>query len=240
MAAIEFRNVSKVFAHGAGSKLFSTHLREWLGRPIREPFHALRNVSFAAEQGEGLGIVGHNGAGKSTLLGLATGICIPDGGQVIVNGRLAALLELGSGFHMDLTGEENLVLNAALLGFTSRKTEKMRSEIIEFSGLEEFIDEPLRTYSSGMVMRLAFSVALHMDPDILVLDEVIAVGDQTFQAKCREKLEALQSAGKTILCVSHSADTIQQLCDRAIWLDHGRLVMEGSVERVLDAYKASM
>jgi len=239
MTALEFRNVSKVFAHGLTSKLLRTHIREWLGQLPKEAFHALRDISFTAEKGDGLGIIGSNGAGKSTLLGLATNICLPDKGEVIVNGRIAAVLELGSGFHPDLTGAENLRLNASLLGFSRRRTDELAGEIIEFTGLNDFIHEPVRTYSSGMTMRLAFSVALHMDPDILILDEVIAVGDQNFQQKCQEKLYSLRHAGKTIICVSHSPDTVQQLCNRALWLDRGRIMMQGEAKKVLDAYRAS-
>ncbi len=240
MTAIEFRNVSKVFAHGTKARLMSTHLREWMGRPPREAFYALKNVSFSAQSGEGLGVVGHNGAGKSTLLGLATGICFPDQGEVNMHGSIAAVLELGSGFHPDLTGAENLFLNASLLGLSRKRTKEMAGHIVEFAGLEDFIHEPLRTYSTGMLMRLAFAVAVHTDPDILVLDEVIAVGDRPFQAKCIDHLLGLRKAGKTILCVSHSPDTIELLCQKAIWLAHGQVVMEGLAREVLDAYRASL
>ncbi|MBK5290417.1 MAG: ABC transporter ATP-binding protein [Acidobacteriia bacterium] len=240
MTAIEFRNVSKVFAHGTGTRLLSSHLGEWLGQPPKEAFYALKNVSFSVQSGEGFGVVGHNGAGKSTLLGLATGICGPDQGEVIMNGRIAAVLELGSGFHPDLTGTENLFLNASLLGLSRKRTKELADYIVEFAGLEDFINEPMRTYSTGMTMRLAFAVAVHTDPDILILDEVIAVGDQTFQVKCLDHLRSLRQAGKTILCVSHSPDTIEQFCHRAIWLAHGQVVKEGLAREVLDAYRASL
>ena len=157
-----------------------------------------------------------------------------------MNGRIAAVLELGSGFHPDLTGVENLFLNASLLGLSRRRTKELADQIIEFTGLGDFIDEPVRTYSSGMTMRLAFAVAVHTDPDILILDEVIAVGDQTFQAKCMDHLLGLRQAGKTILCVSHSPGTIELLCHRAIWLAHGQVVMEGLAGEVLNAYRASL
>jgi ABC-type polysaccharide/polyol phosphate transport system ATPase subunit len=202
-----------------------------------EPFYALRNVSFHLEEGESLAIVGSNGAGKSTLLSLAAGLTLPDEGQVRVNGRLVALLELGSGFHPDLTGAENLVLNAALLGLSKRKTNELFDRIVEFSGIGEFIEDPLRTYSSGMVMRLAFSVAIQCDPDILLIDEVMAVGDASFQEKSREALAAFRRAGKSMLFVSHAPDTVRHMCDRAIWIDHGAVIMDGSVQNVLDAYR---
>lgn len=237
MTAIEFHHVSKSFARGARRQLLGTHLREWLGRPAKEPFYALRDVSFTVEKGASVGVVGVNGAGKSTLLSLATGVCLPDEGEVRVNGRVAALLELGSGFHSDLTGVENLHLNASLLGLSRQRTAELFDEIVEFSGIGDFIHEPLRTYSSGMVVRLAFSIAAHMDPDILVVDEVIAAGDQAFQAKCMDRMTSLRASAKTILCVSHSVATVQRMCDVAIWLDHGQVMMQGAVGPVLDAYQ---
>jgi ABC-type polysaccharide/polyol phosphate transport system ATPase subunit len=154
-----------------------------------------------------------------------------------VNGRVAALLELGSGFHPDLTGAENIQLNAALLGLTRKRTDYLFDSIVEFSGIADFIHEPLRTYSTGMMMRLGFSVAVNVDPDILILDEVFAVGDQNFQAKCREKVLEFKKSGKTMLCVSHATTTLHQLCDRAIWLDHGQLMRDGTAEEVITLYE---
>src|SRR6202046_2178283 len=202
---IEFQNVSKWFPHSTGRQLLRTHIARWFGKVHHEKFYALRNVSFQLEDGESLAIVGSNGAGKSTLLSLAAGLTWPDEGQVRVNGRVAALLELGSGFHPDLTGAENLVLNAALLGLSKRKTNQLFDRIVEFSGIGEFIDDPLRTYSSGMTMRLAFSIAIQCEPDIMLLDEVLAVGDANFQEKCREAMVAFRRANKSMLFVSHSA-----------------------------------
>ncbi|MGP0075574.1 MAG: ABC transporter ATP-binding protein [Bryobacteraceae bacterium] len=233
---IEFQNVSKWFPHSTGRQLLRTHIARWFGSVHHERFCALRNVSFQLEEGESLAIVGSNGAGKSTLLSLAAGLTMPDEGKVGVNGRIAALLELGSGFHPDLTGAENLVLNAALLGLSRRKTSELFDRIVEFSGIGDFIDDPLRTYSSGMVMRLAFSVAIQCDPDILLIDEVLAVGDASFQEKSREALVSFRRAGKSMLFVSHSAAAVGDMCDRAIWIDHGSLMMEGRVSDVLDAY----
>ena len=234
---IEFQNVSKWFPHSTGRQLFRTHIARWFGKVHHEPFYALRNVSFQLEDGESLAIVGSNGAGKSTLLSLAAGLTLPDEGQVRVNGRVAALLELGSGFHPDLTGAENLVLNAALLGLSKRKTNELFDRIVEFSGIGEFIDDPLRTYSSGMVMRLAFSIAIQCEPDILLLDEILAVGDARFQEKSREALAAFRRAGKSMLFVSHSPASVRHMCDRAVWIDHGAVMMDGGVQDVLDAYQ---
>ena len=234
---IEFQNVSKWFPHSTGRQLLRTHIMRWFGKVHHEPFYALRNVSFRLEDGESLAIVGSNGAGKSTLLSLAAGLTLPDEGQVRVRGRVAALLELGSGFHPDLTGAENLVLNASLLGLSKRKTNELFDRIVEFSGIGEFIDDPLRTYSSGMVMRLAFSVAIQCEPDILLIDEVLAVGDARFQEKSREALVSFRRAGKSMLFVSHSPAAVRHMCDRAVWIDHGAVMMDDSVQNVLDAYE---
>lgn len=200
------------------------------------PFYALKNVSFQIREGETVGVVGRNGAGKSTLLSLVAGISYPDQGRVTVQGRVAALLELGSGFHGDLTGQENVLLNASLLGLSRSKTLDKLDEIIAFSEVGDFIHEPLRTYSSGMVMRLAFSVAINVDPAFLIIDEVLAVGDASFQQKCYEKIMEFKRAGRGLLCVSHAGKTIQQLCERAIWLEHGEMKMDGPTDEVIAAY----
>ncbi len=236
MPLIEFHNVSKWFPHSTGRQLLRTHIARWFGSVHNEPFYALRNVSFQLEDGESLAIVGSNGAGKSTLLSLAAGLALPDDGQVRVKGRIAPLLELGSGFHPDLTGAENLVLNAALLGLSRRTTNQLFDRIVDFSGIGEFIDDPLRTYSSGMILRLAFSVAIQCDPAILLIDEVLAVGDASFQAKSKEALVSFRRAGKSMLFVSHAAGAVREMCDRALWLDHGSVMMDGPVDEVLDAY----
>src|SRR3984885_11312994 len=234
---IEFQNVAKWFPHSTKRQLLRTHIARWFGRVHNEPFYALRNVSFQLEDGESLAIVGSNGAGKSTLLSLAAGLTLPDEGKVRVNGRIAALLELGSGFHADLTGAENLVLNAALLGLSRRTTNQLFDRIVECSGIGEFIDDPLRTYSSGMIMRLAFSIAIQCEPDILLIDEVLAVGDASFQEKSKEALVSFRRAGKSMLFVSHAAGAVRYMCDRSIWIDHGAVMMEGRVNEVLDAYE---
>ena len=236
MSLIEFRDVSKCFHRRAGQMLLRNHLTDLLRGRQHEPFYALKHVSFRVEPGESLAVVGRNGAGKSTLLGLVAGLAKPDTGRVTVNGQIAALLEMGSGFHPDLTGRENVRLNASLLGLSRKQTAAAFDAIVDFSGIGEFIDEPLRTYSTGMIMRLAFSVAVNRDPDILLIDEVLAVGDAAFQAKCFERIQEFRNSGKTLLCVSHASVVVQQLCDRAIWLDHGELMMSGKIAEVMAAY----
>jgi ABC-type polysaccharide/polyol phosphate transport system ATPase subunit len=236
MYTVEFDRVHKVYQRHKGAKFLRQHLSDWFRRDLTHEFHALKDVSFHVSDGESLAIIGSNGAGKSTLLSLVAGLSQPELGTVRVRGKVSALLELGSGFHPDLTGRENARLNASLLGFSRKKTNELFEQMVEFSGIREFIDEPLRTYSSGMIMRLAFSVAVSIDPDILLIDEVLAVGDQAFQEKCFERVSELRAAGKSMLCVSHSPIMLKKLCDRAIWLDRGEMVLEGSVDEVLSAY----
>jgi ABC-type polysaccharide/polyol phosphate transport system ATPase subunit len=238
MERVVFQNVSKRFFLSGGRKLISGHLDDVLHGTHKHSFYALRDVSFAVSEGDSLAIVGANGAGKSTLLNLATRLCPPDEGEVAVNGRLSAVLELGAGFHHDLTGAENLRLNASLFGLTRRGTADLFDRIVDFSGVGEFIEQPLRTYSAGMVMRLAFSVAINIDPDILVVDEALAVGDQAFHAKCFDRMLDFRKAGKTMLVVSHSPATLRHMCDRAIWLDHGKVVGHGALDEVLEAYES--
>lgn len=236
MPVIEFANVSKSFSRVHGQMLLRSHVKRWFNRVHRERFWALKHVSFQVETGESVAIIGPNGAGKSTVLSLMAGLAKPDEGSIWVNGRVAGLLELGSGFHYDLTGAENVRLNAALLGLSRKRTAELFDSIVEFSGIGEFIDEPLRTYSSGMVVRLAFSVASSMDPDVLLIDEILAVGDQSFQAKCLDRIHELRARGKTLVIVSHAADLIRHFCDRAIWLDHGELMMTGGISQVVESY----
>jgi ABC-type polysaccharide/polyol phosphate transport system ATPase subunit len=235
--AIVCENVWKTFRLHTHQKLLRQHLASWFGGSGFTQFDALKGVSFEVAQGEGLAFVGCNGAGKSTLLSILTGLAKPDKGTVKVDGRVAALLELGSGFHPDLTGTENVYLNAALLGFSERQTKDMFDDIVEFAGVRAFIDEPLRTYSSGMMMRLAFSVAVNVDPDVLIIDEVLAVGDMDFQAKSYERIRDFRRAGKTFLCVSHNPKVLRDLCDRAVWLDQGEMLMCDRIQYVLDAYE---
>jgi|SRR5579863_3161114 len=235
MTVIDFQNVSKTFHLHGGQRLVREHITDIFWRKKKERFYALKHVTFQMSSGESVAIIGSNGAGKSTLLSLVAGLSRPDEGTVTVNGRVAAL-ELGSGFHPDLTGAENVRLNALLLGLSRRKTQELYDEIVEFAGIGDFISEPLRTYSSGMVMRLAFSVAINVDPEILLIDELLAVGDAAFHVKCLERIHQFRRAGKTLLCVSHVPIMLQELCDRAIWLDHGEIVMSGSLLEVMETY----
>src|SRR3984957_15891715 len=226
MDRIILDNVSKKFLLAGGRKLLRGHVRDLIrGGP--EAFYALRNVSFTIREGESMALVGSNGAGKSTLLNVITGLCPPDEGRLTIHGRLSAVLELGSGFHHDLIGVENLKLNASLFGMSRKRTAELFDQIVDFSGVGDFITQPLRTYSAGMIMRLAFSVAINVDPDILVVDEALAVGDQAFHAKCFERMLAFRKSGKTMLVVSHAPDTLRHMCDRAIWLDHGKIMEQG-------------
>lgn len=238
-AALVFDRVTKSFPHHTGPRLLRDRIAE-LFHPTRgQRLEVLKDVSFELPHGDGLGLIGPNGSGKSTLLNLACGLSMPDSGRIEVNGRVAALLELGSGFHPDLTGAENVRVNAAMIGLTRRQTAERFDEIVEFSGQRDFIHEPLRTYSSGMMMRLAFSVAVHLDPDILLIDEVIGVGDQEFFAKCLDRMRQFQREGKTILLATHSAELMSMLCQHALWLERGHVVTSGPVKSVLDAYKSS-
>ncbi len=205
-------------------------------RNKKEELWAVRNVSFQVLPGECLGIIGRNGSGKSTVLKMTTGIIRPSEGQIQVNGRLSALLELGAGFHQDLTGRENIFLNGSILGMSKEEIEGCYEDIVEFSELEQFIDMPVKHYSSGMYMRLGFSVAVHVDPRILIVDEVLAVGDQTFQDKCIERIFELKRIGTTIIIVSHNLDIIRRLSSHLLWLEKGEVNASGSVDRVSAQY----
>lgn len=203
----------------------------------REDFWALKDVSFEVQRGEVLGIIGHNGAGKSTLLKILSQITPPTTGEIRLRGRIGSLLEVGTGFHPELTGRENIFLNAAILGMRRKEIEEKFDKIVEFSEIGKFLDTPVKYYSSGMYVRLAFSVAAHLDPDILVLDEVLAVGDSAFQRKCFQKIQEItQTDGRTILFVSHNMSALLSLCNRAILLERGQLKMDGPVEAVVNKY----
>jgi lipopolysaccharide transport system ATP-binding protein len=202
------------------------------------PFWALRDVSFDAGPGESIGIIGSNGAGKSTLLRLICGLGRPTTGQVRVTGRVAALLEIGSGFHPYLTGRENLYVNAIVSGLRRREVHELCDTIVDFAELGDFIDQPLRIYSSGMMMRLGFSVAIHVDPAVMIIDEGLAVGDDHFQKKCLDRIEGFRHSGKTLLMVSHSMKMIRLFCSRAVWLRRGTLVGDGPVEEIVRDYEA--
>jgi lipopolysaccharide transport system ATP-binding protein len=234
---LKFENISKSYLRNAGRALLRHHLISLLKRAPLEKFCALDDVSFEIRSGQSLAVVGFNGAGKSSLLRLATGISMPDKGKVEIHGSIAALMELGAGFHPDLTGAENLVLNASLLGLSRKKTYEEFDSIVEFAGIEEFIEEPLRTYSSGMMLRLAFAIAVRVNPDVLFIDEVLSVGDSQFQSKCIEEIKRLKHAGKTLICVSHDINVVRELCEVALWLEHGKMKLFGPAATVLDAYE---
>jgi ABC-2 type transport system ATP-binding protein len=238
-AALRFDHVTKTFVHHGGQLLLRERILE-IVRPSRRPrFEALKDVSFELAHGESLGLIGPNGAGKSTILNLATGLAEPDSGSITVDGRVTALLELGAGFHPDLTGAENVRVNAAMMGVTRKQMAERFESIVDFSGVREFINEPLRVYSAGMTVRLAFAVAVTADPEVLLIDEVLGVGDQAFYAKCLEKIRTFQSAGKTIVLASHSTELITMLCQQALWIERGKVVMQGPAEKVVAAYKAT-
>ena len=219
-------------------------IKEYLVQLVRgkikyEEFWALRDVSFRVKKGEVLGIIGHNGAGKSTLLKVISGILKPTSGHVTVSGTVVPMLELGSGFDFDLTGRENVFLNGAILGYSEEFLREKYEEIVAFSELGQFIDVPLRNYSSGMVMRLAFSVATVVNPDILIVDEILAVGDAAFQEKCKRRMQELMGGGTTVLFVSHSLGQIREMCDRVLWLEHGEMRVLGEIGEVCSAYENS-
>ena len=201
-----------------------------------EKRQVLKDVSFTISKGQAVGLMGENGSGKSTTLKLLTRIIYPDSGSIEMVGRVSSLIELGAGFHPDLSGRENIYTNASIFGLTHDEIKKRENEIIEFSELGEFIDNPVRTYSSGMYMRLAFSVAINVDADILLIDEILAVGDASFQAKCFDKLKRLKSSGTTIVIVSHALGQIEQFCDRAIWIDKGLVKLDASPREVIPSY----
>lgn len=230
---IEINDVSKRFVIRKEKSLKERVVNFGRSQEHKEDFWALRNVSLTIESGTTVGLIGANGSGKSTLLKTIGGILQPNSGSVNLRGRLAALLELGAGFHPDLTGRENVYLNASILGLTREQTDGYFDEIVEFSGIEPFIDTQVKFYSSGMYVRLAFAVAIHVDPDILLVDEVLAVGDEAFQRKCLDKIRQFQSEGRTIIIVTHSLDTVAEMCSRAIVLDHGRIIADDAPEGAL-------
>jgi ABC-type polysaccharide/polyol phosphate transport system ATPase subunit len=225
--------------HERPDTLRELFVKRFRGTSNVENFEALKDVSFNVYHGEMLAIVGANGSGKSTLLKAISGVYRPSSGSVYVEGTLASLLELGAGFHPELTGRENIILNGLILGFTRKQMREREQQIVDFSGIGDFIDVPVKQYSSGMYMRLAFAVATEVDPDVLVVDEILAVGDAPFQAKCFARLENFRQAGKTILFVSHSTAQVKQYCDRAILLEHGRVVMDDTADRVIEFYSPS-
>jgi ABC-type polysaccharide/polyol phosphate transport system ATPase subunit len=234
--AIKVTNMTKTFRlySDKPNTLKERIVRGWKNKV--EYRTVLKDINLEIEKGETVALIGVNGSGKSTLLKLMTKIIYPNKGKVETNGKLTSLLELGAGFHPDFTGRENIYFNAAIFGLTKEEIDKRLDDIIEFSELGDFIDSPVRTYSSGMYMRLAFSVAINVDAEILLIDEILAVGDQHFQEKCFTKLEELAKSDKTIVIVSHSLDPIKKLCNRAIWINDGVIAMDGKCDEVCDAY----
>lgn len=234
--AIEVRNMSKYFkVEYDKANTLKDKLLHW-NRHNVERHQVLNNINLNIRKGETVALIGTNGSGKSTLLKLMTKIIFPNTGSITTNGKLTSLLELGAGFHQDFTGRENIYFNASIFGLTRKDIEARIDDIIEFSELGTFIDNPVRTYSSGMYMRLAFSVAINVDADILLIDEILAVGDQHFQDKCYKKLEELKNSGKTIVIVTHSLDVVKKLCHRAIWIYKGEVRLDGDPVYVIDEY----
>ncbi len=235
--AIEVKNISKMY------KLYdkpSDRLKESLGLSRKKKYtehYALNDVSFVVKRGETVGLIGTNGSGKSTMLKIITGILNPTAGEIRIEGRVSALLELGAGFNMEYTGLENVYLNGTMIGFSKKEIDERLDEILKFADIGDFIYQPVKTYSSGMFVRLAFAVAINIDPEILIVDEALSVGDVFFQAKCYKKFEEFKELGKTILFVSHDLGSISKYCDRVILLSKGKKIMEGAPKPVIDAYK---
>ena len=234
--AIKVKNMYKHFKLNS-DKPHTLKERLVFGKKNKKEYREiLKNINLEIKKGESVALIGTNGSGKSTLLKLMTKIIYPNKGKVITNGKLTSLLELGAGFHPDFTGRENIYFNASIFGLTRKQIESRIDEIIEFSELGELIDTPVRTYSSGMYMRLAFSVAINVDAEILLIDEILAVGDQHFQDKCFNKLMELKNSDKTIVIVSHSLDSVKKLCNRAVWIYEGKVRMDGDTSEVIDEY----
>lgn len=243
--SIEIDSLSKCYRLGGRER--SGQLREHLMRMLhpslrrskREVIWALRDVSFQVPEGQVIGIIGPNGAGKSTLLKILSRITYPTGGSIRVRGRVASLLEVGTGFHEELTGRENVYLNGSILGMRRREIDRHFDAIVEFSGLTQFLDTPIKRFSSGMRLRLGFAVAAHLDPDVLIVDEVLAVGDAGFQKKCISAMEDLRSGGRTVLFVSHNMAAVENLCSRGLWIDRGEVRMDGAAKEVIKGYLGS-
>ena len=234
--AITVEDVSKRFRiyHERNQSLKGALLRRKRGN--FEEFWALRDVSLTVPEGASMGLIGENGSGKSTLLKCMARILRPDSGHIATEGKISALLELGAGFHHELSGRENVYLNGSILGLSRKELDRKFDDIVQFAGLDRFIDSPVKNYSSGMYLRLGFSVAINVNPDVLLVDEVLAVGDEQFQRRCKAKFAELRAQGRTVVLVSHALETIRELCDAAAWLDAGRLRLEGPVDAVVDGY----
>jgi lipopolysaccharide transport system ATP-binding protein len=240
MVAVEFKHVYKnypFYGHlSGGLKNFIFNFPKYYKDLCTQKFEALKDINFTIQKGESVAFVGRNGSGKSTTLGLIAGVLKPNQGTVTVNQRVSPLLELGGGFHPELTGIENIKLNGVLLGLSRKQVQEKLNSIIEFSELNEFINQPIRTYSSGMMARLGFSVIAHLEPELLLIDEVLGVGDAAFQKKCFDKIFEFKKQGITVILVSHSANDIEKLCDRCIWIDEYQVTMDGQTATVLEKY----
>ncbi|UOF91484.1 ABC transporter ATP-binding protein [Fodinisporobacter ferrooxydans] len=234
--AIKVKNVTKKFRIYQEKNSTLKERLVYAGRTKFKEFFALDNVSVDIPKGKTVGLIGKNGSGKSTLLKLISRILYPNSGEIKVYGRVSSLLELGAGFHPDFTGRENIYMNASIMGLSKKEIDKKLNEIISFSELEDFIDNPVRSYSSGMYTRLAFSVAISVEPDILLIDEVLAVGDYSFQIKCLDRIKLLKNAGVTIVIVSHDHNVIKELCDLVVWLKHGKIMNYGNPNEVVEQY----
>lgn len=240
---ITFYNVSKsypLYRHIRGIKNFVFNMPKHLKTMQQEQYEALRDITFEVYEGENFGVIGNNGAGKSTTLGLIAGVLKPNRGRVIVRRRVSPLLALGAGFHQELSGRENIMLNGVLMGLTRREIREKEEEIIEFSELGEFINHPIRMYSTGMVARLGFSVVAHLDPEILLIDEVLGVGDIRFQKKCLDKMKTFQDSGVTMVLVTHSVASVMNLCDRVMWIDNHEIKMIGDPTEVVTYYSEAV
>jgi ABC-2 type transport system ATP-binding protein len=233
--AIEIRNLNKQFVlrHTRSLKEALVWLLRGRKGDLAKKFHALRDLSINVEHGETVALLGLNGSGKSTLLKHISGVMLPDSGTVRTGGRVAGLIEVGAGFHPDLSGRDNVYLNGAILGMTEAEIKDKFESIVEFAEIGEFIDTEVKFYSSGMYLRLAFSVAVHTDPDVFLVDEILAVGDEPFQKKCLAKIKELAAAGKTLIVVSHDLDLVAHVCERGVLLEHGSVVMDGPVDEVI-------
>jgi len=239
--AIEVRNVNKQFVlrHTRSMKEAFVWLVKGRKGDLSEKFHALKGVSLNVEQGESVALLGLNGSGKSTLLKHISGVMRPDSGTVGTRGRVAGLIEVGAGFHHDLSGRDNVYLNGAILGMTEDEINEKFDSIVEFSEIGQFIDTEVKFYSSGMYLRLAFSVAVHTDPEVFLVDEILAVGDEPFQRKCIDKIKELAAEGKTLVVVSHDLDLVSRICERGVLLEHGEVVMDGPVHDVVGRMRAN-
>jgi ABC-2 type transport system ATP-binding protein/lipopolysaccharide transport system ATP-binding protein len=242
MNAVVAKNLSKLYKKFAHRHKFLTLKSALINRTLfseltaAEKFEALSDISFTIPQGKTVSIIGENGSGKSTLLKLLSGISRPTSGTIETKGRISALIELGAGFHPEISGRENIFINGIILGLTRKRIQELYDEIVRFAELEEFIDNPVKSYSSGMYMRLGFSIAINVEPDILLVDEVLSVGDASFVPKCLDKINEFRRKGKTIIFVSHDLSTVERISDEVIWLKHGKIEMQGHAKRVVDAY----